>query len=1284
MHNDVTTTNPQIVLQYDANVDALKQDPANESLFEELRDKLSTDNLIEPLAAICELHAAHQQNRGRAAEIWGQAALARFQLGQTKRGEHDLVKATSSDPNNTQAINKLVSFLMQQRQYSQAANCLETDLSKLATTTPVETRVERHRLLAKLWHEQLGRIDLAIRHWEQAWKLAPHSSEFAEQLRMIYASLGDEAKVAALYERQLEATADDDGNRRATLQFELGILHENHKRYLEASRWFEAALATNPAVESVREHLANCYLHLIESSDKESLKRATDFHLALSQDKAKQKDSDAAIRLLQKILDIDPEHVEAANLLERLLWSNQRWTDLDQLFQLRLARPQSDAEQKRLLEERAAILLDHVVDQEALREVLIALSEQETSPGTWTERLRALLYELQDWQTLVALLGRIVDATDDGSVPNPTLCEQLLTLASLIRQHLSNKDLAAGYLFRALCADPTNNKAFVGYAQHFRERKDWFGLADLLQFVVDGAIERQANPAEIVPKLEELAAICEQRLGDIERAINTWRGILSLESQNSKAAASVRRLESRAKMWASLVGELQNEADQASSDVERAEAYRRIARVYRERQIKPREAISLYEKVLGIIPDDADAIKSLIGLYEREGNSKDLARTLRRKLDAEAQSAIAELATEGKQASSPRDWSVQRRSQRLSILRRLAALYESTLNDVHGVVYACAGILELLPGDREALERTERVLEKAGDAVRLEQTLNYHLESATSGAERVKLLRRLAKLATDRDDGAEAMALWEQILTTNPNDAQAIRELSTLYEHYQLWDQLAATLKKRWFKMPIEANTSIQTQVDGLTCYARVLDEELGDHQSATHVWQKIVELQPNNQRALTKLAEIHQQNQQWRNLVEILSRQTQILTELDPAKTAQISLHHASILEQHLNARVEAIKVVEAVITHLEPENIQAHVALRRLYDSHGQFEPSVRIAERQLYLSNSTKDRIEIAMAIGVLCQEELGDPARALHAFERVLNWDPGHVDALRSAANLYAKLEHWDKYIDALCRSIDRQRDTITQQDTMIEIARTTAEQLGNPRQGFTWLRKAYELAPNPNTMTELRNAAEKYALWNELAEVYDADRKQLLNPQSSAASLCNYVAASKQLSVVLERHLHDQERAIQVLHDALVVSPNDQDLLADAERIASQANQPALWEILLSCCKCALEQANRDHRVALHLQCAEILNKHLHDSASATDELKKAFFWNPDSDSIRQYFYSLAAKTNQYQDVVAIESALLRRANTAAEKVAIQIRKAQTIETHLGDNVRAFRSYLLAF
>jgi hypothetical protein len=129
-------------------------------------------------------------------------------------------------------------------------------------------------------------------------------------------------------------------------------------------------------------------------------------------------------------------------------------------------------------------------------------------------------------------------------------------------------------------------------------------------------------------------------------------------------------------MWEQLVAVLEKEAETAVDARARAEALRRIAQVYRERQVHPRRAIKLYEEVLTLFPGDEDTLKALIELYDREGDDAGLAATMRRQLDLTAQKMQAA------GSPSPTSWPVTRRVERLTALRQLATMYEDKIADV--------------------------------------------------------------------------------------------------------------------------------------------------------------------------------------------------------------------------------------------------------------------------------------------------------------------------------------------------------------------------------------------------------------------------------------------------------------------------------------------------------------------------------------------------------------------------------------------------------------------------
>src|SRR5215470_11665853 len=223
----------------------------------------------------------------------------------------------------------------------------------------------------------------------------------------------------------------------------------------------------------------------------------------------------------------------------------------------------------------------------------------------------------------------------DPQTPASVLVDEILELATVAREHMGDRDRAAELLHQALGVDPTHEEALARYVDHFRERRDWRGLIDLMEFALDNARDAGADGDDLVRRLEEIAQLAELRLGDIPRAIDAWQRIAELEPQSPKVAEALRRLSARAKMWEQLVASLENEVASAPTPSQRTHVLKKMAQTYRERQIEPRRAIELYEQIVADNPDDDATLKALSELYEREGDDAGLADTLRRMLELE-------------------------------------------------------------------------------------------------------------------------------------------------------------------------------------------------------------------------------------------------------------------------------------------------------------------------------------------------------------------------------------------------------------------------------------------------------------------------------------------------------------------------------------------------------------------------------------------------------------------------------------------------------------------------
>lgn len=1115
--------------------------------------------------------------------------------------------------------------LTDEGRYAEAADALEAELA----VAPPEAAVPRHKALGRLWQDKLGRLDRALDHWLPAWHAG--DEEAFEAARAIYMSLGDDDTLVKLLTDELERAK---GDRRARLLLDLGRVHARRGDDAAAARALDESLALRPDDEKKR--------LLVEVAPARRIELLRD----LAEGRRRAGDAEGAIAFLKRAL---PD-AGASAALEAIYQAEKRWRDLVALWEGDPA----------ALRRRAEVLRAELGDAEGAKRAYEALHAR---TGEGVPELRALYAEGKDWTKLLKLV-------DDGmaALPPERRASELLVAATIAREQLSDRDRAADYLHRVLSDNPGNAEALARYAEHFREKRDWRGLTELSEFAADTAAATGAPREELVKRLEDLAQTAELRLGDVERALGAWRRVLELDPESAKAREALRRLESRAKMWESLIAVLEKEAQAAQTPGDRAEALKRIAQVYRERQVDPRRAVALYVEALKLVPGDPQALKALVELYEREGDDAGVARTLRAQLETAERSAVR-----------PSELPAAQRSERLTTLRRLANMYETRLHDVEGVVYASTAILETLPGDRDAMDRLERVLEHSGDAERLEQTLAYRAEAATGPAERGRALRRLAKLASGRD-ALTAMERWEAVLRAAPNDPEALAALARLYEDAGRLPELAQVLER-------QIVAARPARAEDLRRWARVLEKLIeaspdkaarravtrGDDDAARahKAWQKIVELVPGDLEALEALARRYEAQGNWRDLADVLGRLAAALKPVAHLAAADALLRRARLLEERLGAPRDAAAALEELIATADPRHLDAHRRLRRLYEAAGDAERAVRVAEREILLSADPDDMTACGLDIVALCRDRLGDPHRAIQAVQRVLALAPDRVDALAQAAELYARASDWRRHVAALERLADKAAES-ERQAYLLRIARVVEERIGDAYGAFRWYREAHRLAPSDATLDELRRAAERSDLWVSLAEVLEEERR--------VARGDRFVALCRELALLSERRLADPMRAIGVLAEAVAAAPGDDSLLAEAERIAPEGGPEAWRQVSL-----ILEGVRRvrpDARVALTRRRARLLDERLGDAAGALDELLLAFHIAP-SPEARDEILRLAERTDRWADAVQVEEVLLQRERTDAGKVAAAVRSAEIVEDKLGDRVRAFRGRLRA-
>jgi len=1302
-----STPHSNAVDPLEAKVSGFRQHPEARG-FAALRQELRDAGRGELLAELCATWAQHERDPLRAADAWSEAGEAMAVLNETATAIEYLRTALELDPTNERAADRLLE-MVEPYDPAAAAEIIESELTELAKkdgkgrkAEVTARRASHHRRAAVLWNDHLGRVDRALWHYQQAWKLEPQKTESLDAARSLYASLGDDGMVAKLYQAELEVLGSQ-GNpqRKAQIRFELGKLARRKKDLDGAANHLEEAARLDAQNPEIAETLAEIYA-TPGFRDGQTRHKAGELFVELGRKRLATRDDATGINYLRRAVGVDPNAKQPSQALESALSETSQWDELDRILRHRSMVVTDPTDRQEVLKRRAALYRNQLKNRDALIEMLSELIAYEQPGSKVSRELKDLLRDDQQWEKLSMLMEAEINALgQDPNVSTDVLISEILELATIAREHLGDRDRAAELLHQALGVDPTHEEALARYVDHFRERRDWRGLIDLYEFALDNAKDAGAAADDQIRRLEEIAQLAELRMGDIPRAIEAWQRISELEPGSGKVAEALRRLTARSKMWEQLVVSLEQEVASAGDPITRMQSLKKMAQTYRERQLEPRRAIELYEQVLTENPDDDATLKSLAELYEKEGDDAGLAHTLRRQLDLDLSRLQETMRKAGKPSDAPKEWPVAKRSERLTTLRRLGTIYETRLADVDGVVYACSAVLELLPGDRDALDRMERVLEKAHDP-RLEQTLEYHAASSGSPAERAKLLKRLAKMASERQDDVVALDRWEQTLRTSPSDPDAMAALAGLYERAERWPELAQVLERIDGGRPLPQPGSPEAAMRALELerYAMVISNPGFpgiDPARASKAWLRVLELTPKNRNALVALAKLYRGHQKYKELADILGREIPVVlgsgVPEDRDFAEKLTVERAEILEEKLGAPAEAIKVLDGLLRDINPNHLGAHTALRRLYEARGDFDAAVRIAEREMYLSPEADRKISRGLEIGFICRDRLGNPTRALQAFKRVLELDPEQEEALAAAADLLAKLGRWKEHVAMLERTLARVPSREVSDDPALaetrrayvqRIAAAVADKLGDPKGAFRWWRRAHDEAPDEGTMHDVRRAAEAYGLWRELADVITDERKRLLQSGGDGpAEPERFVALSKEVANLFERKLGEKSRAVATISEALGVSPRDTSLLQELERLAAEIDQKPIWKQALEGFDIALDAAAPHEKVDLYLRRARLQEERVHDPKAAIADALAAFSWGPEREDVRTVLMTLAPKARAWNEVVGVETALIERAQTTEKRVELLRRKAQMIEEQLKDAPRAFRTHLIA-
>jgi tetratricopeptide (TPR) repeat protein len=896
--------------------------PGDEKTFVHLRRAFRDSEDWRALATLLVLHAAHMQAhgdpRGKASELCVQAyELWLERVKDRTAAAHALARAIALRPDNERAKERLRKLYEAQGDKTSLVNLLRWQLAH--TTDPLAAS-DQHVELATLLERDLLATGEAVAHYERALALHPARTDAAERLAELYLGAGAFGRASVVMTHELsQRDPAAHPHRVAELHRRLAEIESSHRNNVAgAARHLQAALKVVPDDILALRSFGLLYLSSGKAADGGAAKAADIFYKAAELAR-RRGDNDRALKLLRRALVLAPDHQQASAALENTLIDAEDWLALDDLYREWLLYFSGPDAVPLLL--RRADLLDQRLHRREEARVLYeeASRYQEPDGESWT-RLEQIYADAGDFHALASLLESQIER-----MPADISTETLLRTAQIYRDELASDERAAVFFYKVLEREPFNAIAFEGYKEHWRRKHNWAHLRDLILYQIEQAAQYQGegedplDHGQFAEEYVELAEICERRLGDVDGALEAWSRMGEAYPQDQRPPKELARIEKRARMWDNMVRVQEAELERTVDPRKRLDILKRLTQVYRDRQVNPARAIELYNEILELSPGDVQATRALTALYDRAG---DYARVIEMLRDQYERS--------------------RSNTERVSLLRRMAELWHHELQMPDEAIWACEQILAHATADREALARLQQILEEQERFVDLLDALDRELRHATAKDARIKLLRRMARIA-ERDLGNDERAaiIWGQLLELQPASLEVIDRMVSVFESSGRFEELGTLLRKA----AASPKTPEIRQVDYLLRLAQVAESSLDDGELSRTAFEQVLKSRPDHRGALEALVRIYRTEHDWLPLVGVLGK-LQDLAETDD-DAFRIAWERSEILAEQLGDPDAAIGVLEQIATESALGNQEVARTLIDYYERAGRPRDVVRQAE-------------------------------------------------------------------------------------------------------------------------------------------------------------------------------------------------------------------------------------------------------------------------------------------------------------------------------------------------
>jgi tetratricopeptide (TPR) repeat protein len=680
---------------------------------------------------------------------------------------------------------------------------------------------------------------------------------------------------------------------------------------------------------------------------------------------------------------------------------------------------------------------------------------------------------------------------------------------------------------------------------------------------------------------------------------------------------------------------------------------------------QPDKAIEGWKMALRLDAHSVDARQSLTRLYAATGRWNNLVELLRQELESLG-------------GVRPGTDLTTHRERKAEILREMVGIYRDRLSLEPMVVQTYNALLLLEPGDGPSLVALAESYERLGRWTDVIKVLEQQVEHTAEPAEKIALLRRVAKLWVERFNNVNnATRPLEQIVALDPTDGDALGQLKELYTRRRAWRPLFDVSRREAERLTGAAHR------DALVELAKLAAEKLGANVDAIGLWREALAIDPHTPGALDALERLTERERDFAGLAEVLEQRVRESDDSEQ-KVAQL-MKLGAVYGERIGDAERSIdawrRVLQAQPKHPKALRVLRDVytqaghwdRLEALYDEAGDLEGLAEVLGSSADRATAPADRVALSFRAAKVYEERLQQPARAFRSYERVLSVDPANAAAAAALVPIYLEDERWSRLAqlyEVLLNAVPAD-DHAAALSYLHKLREISANRLGDRAAAFQWALRAYRLEPSdPALEAQVESSAAEAGAWRELVDTFDARAAVATDPVETAR------LRDKSAAVEADR-LDELDAAIARFERALAQSPGDDAVIHSLDALLRRAQR---WDDL---------RRLFDHRIArvddatarrdLIVEVAELEEAVLQQPDAASERFRVLIAADPADTAALAALSRLSAAAGRWPE---LETMLLARHQIAqgAERAELALALGSVQRNHLGKVESAIDAY----